>query len=337
MIRSPAAAAAQFGALLLLLVPGASVAVADPTFSLATSAARPGDSVTFSISGTKEGATYAVEVAEREVAEGSDPEGTGIAGSFAMPHLGDASQTVTVRVEVTDSDDRTTLTGRLQYLPPSQEAAGAPATNSAPVPLSPSTQRAPGSKPASDKPKRKHRAPRRPARKRRAKRSPAGTREPPSSDRPRPTRAGPRRPGARSRDSSRIDPGPPSEVISPHGGTGSADKGKPSATGGKKTAPSPQPGGIFGPHLSAPLTTSLATFSPTSSIAGTSGAAPMTAVIVFGLLGLAAMVIANAQRRRVWRGAGVPAGPPGDEDDEILQGVVHVPSPRKPSPHNGKS
>ena len=139
--------ASAAGALLLALTVGATGASADPTLALSRSAAAAGDVVEFSIAGAEDEVSYAVEVAEREVAEGE-----GVSGAFTMPDLGAAARTVTVRVEVVASDERTTLSRKLEYAPPppvssspSAPAAAAPAPAVAPA----RPQQAAGSRTAS--------------------------------------------------------------------------------------------------------------------------------------------------------------------------------------------
>ena len=91
---------------------------ADPTFLLAQSEARSGDTVQFSIAGAKKHVTYEIEVAGKEVLEGSGSEGGTILGEFTMPDLGAASRTVTVEAEIDERRGTTVARRKLQYLLP---------------------------------------------------------------------------------------------------------------------------------------------------------------------------------------------------------------------------
>ena len=106
-----------FSALIFLM--SAAVAHADPTFVLAESQARAGDSVHFTITGADDHVTYEVEVADRDVLEGeADGDGGVVAGQFTMPDLGSAAKSVQVEAEIREDDDKTTVKRKLQYLGP---------------------------------------------------------------------------------------------------------------------------------------------------------------------------------------------------------------------------
>jgi hypothetical protein len=311
--RLPARAAVALSVLLVALLLGAASASADPSLVLSRSEAGAGEVVQFSIAGTKDEVTYAVEVAEHEVAAGA-----GASGAFTMPDLGATARTVTVRVEVAGSDETTTLSRKLGYVPaapaPVAPAAGTPAPAVAPAPAA---QRAISPRPASGHSKTKRRHPRRPARKRRAGTAPLAA----------PDTLGPASPENPPRRSQATNPTTSSTATSPASVPArhrSPAKGKPSNEG---TRPTPaKPGGIFGRDLMPSLTTSLATLSPAAAAADESGPASLTAVIVFTMLALTALAVARGPRRRIAAGASRQAG----DDDEILQGVVHVPASREP-------
>jgi hypothetical protein len=121
-----ALAAPVFTTLCLLL--SAAPACADPTFLLAQSEARAGDTVQFSIAGANKHVTYDIEVGGKEVLEGSGSPGRMILGQFTMPDLGASSRTVTVQAEIDERRGTTVARRNLQYLlpAPSQPMVSAP-------------------------------------------------------------------------------------------------------------------------------------------------------------------------------------------------------------------
>jgi hypothetical protein len=333
-MRFPAATA-LFSAILLLL--GTAVAHADPSFTLTRSAAKPGEAVSFSISGTESRATYDVEVGDREVAGGSVPAGSRVSGAFTMPDLGRTSRTVTVEAQITETDETTTVTRSLQYLAPSQ-ATGPTATGPAPAGAPAAVvQGAPAAGPTSSAPARKRRASKRPAGKRRraaerrraekrraaAKRraspAPTPTQEPRSIEPPASTRGGNWSPGFPSPVST-----PPINVSAPYATQrATGEEGKPDSTGRSKDRQPSEPGGKFTLGLTTPLTIPFAASGPASEVANNGTAAPITALVILALLSLMALALARAQR------SGDPVGPQGwevdDADDEVLRGFVYIP------------
>jgi hypothetical protein len=116
----------------------AAPACADPTFLLAHSEARAGDTVQFSIAGAKKRVNYEIEVGGREVLEGSGAAGGLILGQFTMPDLGASSRTVTVEAEIDEHRGTTVVRRKLEYLvtaPPEPlvSAPAAPEPAAAPV------------------------------------------------------------------------------------------------------------------------------------------------------------------------------------------------------------
>jgi VTC domain-containing protein len=131
------------------------VAEAEPSFVLSESSARPGEAVHFSISGIDDAVSYALEVDGDELIEGRAPGDGSIAGAFTMPNLGETSRTVTVEVQITQSDETTRRQRSLTYLPPQAPAPSGPepaAVLAAPAertaPASASAPRSLGSAPA---------------------------------------------------------------------------------------------------------------------------------------------------------------------------------------------
>jgi hypothetical protein len=317
MTRLRAAAAATFGALALMLFAGAPVAAADLSFQLSRTEARAGESVQFSISGTDDEARYAIEVAEKEVAEGS-----GASGEFTMPNLGATARSVTVKLELSQSGETEVLSRTLQYQPQPPPAAGPAGTVPPPVPA---TQSAPVQRTIARSPARKQRGSRRPARKRRAQ-SPARARERHPSTPRRATRTGGRSIKHRSAKRTRSKRRTVNEdaASSRPRSTG----GREPSTGGAEDLPS-QPTGVFGLELAAPLPIPLATFTPTSAASDANGATSITAVVVFAVLALTGLTVAAAQRQRRRQLV--------NDDDEVLQGVVHVARSPRASERDGNS
>jgi hypothetical protein len=91
-----------------------STAHAKPAFGLTESSARAGDLVHFTISGVDGGVTYALEVDDTEVVEGTGDGG--VSGTFTVPDLGDAVRTVTVDAKIRGSGRRKSLQSELEYL-----------------------------------------------------------------------------------------------------------------------------------------------------------------------------------------------------------------------------
>jgi hypothetical protein len=304
-MRRSAAAAALIGALVLML--GAVVAYADPGFVLTQSEASAGEAVHFTISGTDEdGATYELEIGDKEVAEGSVPADTGVSGAFTMPDLGDMSRTVRVGAHVSQSDETTTLYATLEYARPTQGVTGAAGTE--PGLVTPPAHRASPPSTESPTPARKRRPSRRPAGKRRAHRSPISTRE---------RRSGGPRPSIRVHSGDRRSASPP--LIAPYAPASSSVDGELPAAGRATKRPSGERGG--GPvHSTIPATSSL-----TPAISGDDRPGiPLAILVVLAFEGLAALALISASLARRWRPAPVQ-GLQEDADDEILRGAVHVP------------
>ncbi len=106
----------------------AAVAQADPSFVLAESQARAGDAVHFSITGGEDQVTYELQVADRDVLNGgADGDNGAISGQFTMPDLGGTAKSVTVEAEIRDDgDDKTTVKRKLQYLGPAAKVDPTP-------------------------------------------------------------------------------------------------------------------------------------------------------------------------------------------------------------------
>jgi hypothetical protein len=331
----------------ILLLLDAAVAYGDPSFLLTESKAGRGDEVPFSISGTEEGATYALQVGATEVAQGSDPDGNGISGEFTMPDLGDTTRTVTVEARVTQSDETTAFTRTLLYLAlaqavtaPSEAQPGAPATETPPgatpvrtVPaalpqaptLLPGTGR--GSPPRARK---WGRAPlRRTRSKARARPGPPGLRERHPG--------GLRSTGAPSGRRGRRSLATVVAGVKNASGSGPAGAGLPATRASKGHPPTRRNGAAL--RSTFPPTTLLTVPPGAPAIfALAAGAAdhdspgvPVLAVLVSTLLGLAALALAGAWPGRKLRPAGVRGRVADDDDDEVLHGLVHVPRLRGPS------
>jgi hypothetical protein len=133
-----------------MLLLGAAVAQAEPSFALLDTQAVPGALVHFSISGSEDRGTFSIEVDDEEVAEGSLPEGSTFAGAFTMPELGKSSRSVTVEARITQSDHTTTRARNLYYVvgtpaaasPPPAQALAAP-TAAAPASVGQPVERSP--------------------------------------------------------------------------------------------------------------------------------------------------------------------------------------------------
>jgi hypothetical protein len=254
---------------------------------LAQSQARAGDVVHFSITGADDRVTYEVEVADREVLEGeADADGGVISGQFTVPHLGGTAKSVEVKAEIRESDDRTTVTRKLQYLGPALAApapaepqpAAAPvvpqqtAVAPPPAPVPAATEATPSPSPAvkhrSKRVQRRHR--------RRARRTDERHHETRSSDKPavRGSHAKPERTKPHTPRTAPLFDGVPE-----------ADSGGYPAPDVESSAPEPRP-------PAAVLT------SPASSRVGDE---PAAAILIPGLLGLAGFLLAVAtlvRRRR---------------------------------------
>jgi MYXO-CTERM domain-containing protein len=306
VMRPPGAMAVPLTVLLVLA--GTGVAFADVRLYVTESEAGPGDIVQFSISGTESRATYALEIDDREIAQGSVPADESVSGEFTMPDLGDASRTVTLEAQIEHSEETTTVTRRLQYVARSRAVTGPAGTVPSPVPEpAAAVQRAPvaGSGPRS--PARKHRDPRRPAAKRRAPRAPPSAGE---------RRWHARRSTAGTERPSRVST-PRVLANTPHVAPRPDEKGKHASTPRSSSARSESAGRFTVNSIVPP-----ATSSPGSGVAGSDKGGRIAAVAIFALLGLA--MLALVRRPRTWRPAAAQ-GPNADDDDEVLQGVVHVP------------
>lgn len=171
----PRALAAPVFTTLCILLSAAPACAADPTFLLAQSEARAGDTVQFSITGTKKRVTYDIEVGGKEVLEGSGSADGMILGQFTMPDLGASNRTVTVQAEIDEPRGTTVTRRKLQYLlpaapeplvsaPPATAPGPAPVVAQQAVPLLPKPAHAipPAAAPVSPAPvgKRSSRAPR---------------------------------------------------------------------------------------------------------------------------------------------------------------------------------
>ncbi len=117
---------------LIFLVSGG-VAHASPSFEMSVSQARAGDVVSFSITGTDGRVSYEIEVGGRDIAQGSGA-GSVVSGQFTMPDFGASAKPIRVEADVQESDDKTEVRRTLQYLglalPP--PAPAGPAASAAP-------------------------------------------------------------------------------------------------------------------------------------------------------------------------------------------------------------
>ena len=91
------------------------IAHADPGVVISESQLRAGDAVHFFIIGGEGHVTYEIEVAGRDLLKGSG-DGGGVSGQFTMPDLGAGAKSVKVEVDIKDSDGKTEVTRKLQYL-----------------------------------------------------------------------------------------------------------------------------------------------------------------------------------------------------------------------------
>jgi hypothetical protein len=82
--------------------------------------ARAGDPVHFSVTGAQKLVSYELEVGDTEVLEGS-----AVSGQFTMPDLGGTARSVTVEAELRGpGKKKTTVKRKLMYLGPALEAGG---------------------------------------------------------------------------------------------------------------------------------------------------------------------------------------------------------------------
>jgi hypothetical protein len=116
----------------------AGVARADPSYVLTgpETQARAGDLVHFTISGTHKHLTYALEIGDTKVAEGS-AGGNLVSGQFTLPDLGEAARTVTLEAELGGPGKKKTTTVRreLRYLGPALAAGGPPEVQPVALPV----------------------------------------------------------------------------------------------------------------------------------------------------------------------------------------------------------
>jgi len=105
---------------------------AHPDFALVEAEARAGDTVHFSITGANGTVTYDLEIGDHDVVEDAVGAGKVVVGQFTLPHLGDSSKTVTVEAEMRDSRHKKTVKRKLRYLGPALPATG---PSPAPVPV----------------------------------------------------------------------------------------------------------------------------------------------------------------------------------------------------------
>ncbi len=319
----------------LVIAFGAVVAYADPTFLLIDSQAQSGDRVNFSISDLDDGATYVIELDDDVVARGNAPEGDDASGAFTMPDLGDASRTVTIEVEITESGDTTTIERRLQYVARPRSVTGPIEAQPAPAPApAPAAQPAPASKPASrskERGSRSHSRKRRsPARKRGTSRRRTGA---PGAERsPGRTRArhasGPstRRSLERPGQKSKLTTAPTGSTSEP-GTRGSTGREPSSGRGPGRTPSGAGPGGeppwakLPGAFLAVPATP-LSGFGVTGADNGVPVSTMALALLALVALTLASLAATRPAARSVFTG-----GPSleADEDHEVLRGHVYVP------------
>ena len=266
------AAGGLSSALILLMSVG--VAHADPGFTIAESQVRAGDTVHFSITGAEGDLTYEIEVGNRDVLKGSGDGGTA-SGQFTLPDFGEAAKKLKVEADIRDSDDKTEVKRKLQYLgaalpPPAPAAAPeiappvpqaspavpttapAPAASAAPVAAAPVAKHR--SKSTARKRVRKHR------KVKRHRRVVHRTRE---REREVPVKKRVRRPAPRTAPLFDGVPEPGSENYTPDDQQTSQPKKKPAHTS------------LFG-----------------SEVASRGSAEPTAAILVPGLVGLAGFLLA---------------------------------------------
>ena len=118
----------------LFFVTSVGVAHADPDFVLVEAEGRAADVVHFSITGAKGPVTYELEIGHHDVVEDGVGAGSIVTGEFTLPHLGDSGKTVTVKAEIREPRDRTTVKRKLHYLGPAPAAARPTDPVSAPAP-----------------------------------------------------------------------------------------------------------------------------------------------------------------------------------------------------------
>jgi VTC domain-containing protein len=294
--------------LLAVLLLGAAVAQAEPSFVLLDTQAGPGALVHFSISGSEERGSFSVEVADEEVAEGSLPAESTYSGSFTMPDLGGASRSVTVEAQITQSDETTARARNLHYV---VEAEGGSAASTPPVEQALAT--APVAAPASTGRPTSSSPARRSAGKRHARSAPRRH----SSHAPRRRSAAPQlakgadnRPGRAHISSSRGHRG----QTAAQAGVGKRPLPAPRSTGG-----SPGQSGVnVGSDVPTRLTTFLTApptgiFSLASGVAGDNAAEfPVAALIILPLLCLTALMLVGGgftPRARSDRFRFVPSSP----------------------------
>jgi hypothetical protein len=289
----------------LFVLTGGGTAHAHPGFAVVEQQARAGDTVHFSITGARNRVNYEIEVADREVVQGS-ATGTLITGEFTMPALGESARTFKVEAEMYESGKKTKVKPKIEYLglalprpePARVEEPAAPVAlpNALPAPNVPAPASAHESAPAPAAAPATTAAPVSPARAVRR-----GTRRARRTDTRRHTRARPHRAEAGG--------------LKPHRGRHARKTRKTRSRRGPhaRTAPLfdgvPEPGsGSFDPGSVKGFSALNAILPPTVTVAGATadnaaGADPPVALLVPGLLGLAALTLAGTalHRRRTLR------------------------------------
>ena len=134
-----------FSAFIFLMSVG--VAHADPGFVIAESQVRATDTVHFSITGGEGHVTYEIEVAGRDVLKGSG-DGAAVSGQFTMPDLGAGAKSVKVEADIKDSDDKTEVKRKLQYLGLALPVEPEPVPNLEPQPAAAAPQQTAAATPA---------------------------------------------------------------------------------------------------------------------------------------------------------------------------------------------
>ena len=129
-------------------------AYAHPDFALVETEARAGDTVHFSITGANGPVTFELEIGHHDVVEDAVGAGKVVLGEFVLPHLGDSPKTVTVEAEMRDSRHKKTVKRKLRYLGPALPAARPPPPAPAPQPVAraPAPAPAPAAPPAAPDP-----------------------------------------------------------------------------------------------------------------------------------------------------------------------------------------
>ena len=267
------------------MLSAAPACAADPTFLLAQSEARAGDTVQFSITGAKKRVTYEIEVGGKEVLEGSGAAHGVILGQFTMPDLGASSRTVTVEAEIDEQRGTTVARRKLQYLlptapeplvsgpPPATASGAAPVVpvvlhQAATVPPAPANTISPAAAPVAPAPVGKH-----------ASRAPRQARgEPRVTSRNR----GPKRHVVvkKRRAKHRVKHSTKRRAAR----TAPLFDGIPETGSGPESAAQPDAPGFLSMNAIAP---------PTSVLSAASGDGLNAAVMVPGLLGLVALAIAG--------------------------------------------